>query len=147
MNTVYYCFVAGLCGSDCALVLCAPTTYSDSGRQPSEKEYCQHCPSAVFWGSTTCSGITPTSQPISVTQGAASAGVDVSEEEVDKVKLVYESCGGDNWFKKENWMSSQSICNWYGIECNEEGAIILNANNLKGVFPPNIFFLPHLETL
>jgi hypothetical protein len=47
-------------------------------------------------------------------------------------------------------MSEESICTWYGVECDNEDSvtsIILSANNLKGVFPPNVFFLPNLETL
>lgn len=143
-------FLVELCGNDCALVLCAPTTFSESGRQPSPDVYCQHCPSAVYWGATSCAGTTPTNQPVSISEGAVSSGVSPSETEIDKVKLIYESCGGDDWTHKDNWMSSKSICNWYGIECNEEGSvesIILSGNNLKGMFPPNIFFLPNLETL
>jgi hypothetical protein len=73
------------------------------------------------------------------------------DADVDKVKLIFESCGGDDWFHNDNWMSSQSICTWYGIECSKEDnsveSIILSANNLKGVFPPNIFFLKNLATL
>lgn len=163
------------------MVLCAPTTYSESGRQPSENEFCEHCSGAMYWGATFCPGTTPTKQPISVLNGAVNAGVSVSEADVDKIKLIYESCGGeclcvscfpcqshlftlsigrlvlivclltgDNWIHNDNWMSSQNICSWYGIECSDENAvesIILSANNLKGVFPPNIFFLPNLQTL
>lgn len=132
------------------MVLCAPTTYSKSGHQPSESEYCDHCPHTVYWGATSCPGTTPTKQPVSLSAGAASAGISVSEAEVDKLKLVYESCGGEDWFHNDNWMSEESICTWYGVECDNEDSvtsIILSANNLKGVFPPNVFFLPNLETL
>ncbi|KAL3785970.1 hypothetical protein HJC23_005679 [Cyclotella cryptica] len=141
---------AGMCGDDCAKVLCAPTTYSQSGRQESDNEYCAHCPRAVYWGTTFCPGTTPTKQPISMSAGAASAGISLSENDVDKLKLIYQSCGGEDWFHNDNWMSSESICTWYGIECNDENSvksIVLSGNNLKGVFPPNIFFLPNLETL
>lgn len=141
--------LAALCGVDCALVLCSPTTYSETGRQPTEDEYCQHCPQAVYWGATVCPGTTPTGSPISFTQGAATVGVDITEDEVDKIKLIYESCGGDAWYHTDNWMSSVSICNWYGIDCVDGSvvSIVLSANNLQGVFPPNIFFLPNLDTL
>ncbi len=132
------------------MVLCAPTTYSKSGRQESENEYCEHCQHAMYWGATFCPGTTPTKQPISISAGAASAGISISENDVDKLRLIYEACGGEDWFHNENWMSTESICSWYGIECNDDKSvksIVLSGNNLKGVFPPNIFFLPNLETL
>lgn len=89
--------LAGLCGDDCAMVLCAPTTYSESGRQPSKDEYCKHCSGAIYWGATFCHGSTPTRQPVSVSafEGASSTGVSVSEADIDKIKLIYESCGGE----------------------------------------------------
>ena len=128
------------------MILCAPTTYSEIGRQPSENEYCQHCPHALYWGATYCSESTPSKKPLS----SSDIVISETDNEVDIIRLIYESCGGASWFNKDSWMTSQSICTWYGIKCDEKNfvkSIILSSNNLHGVFPPNVFFLPSLATL
>eukprot|EP01084_Bolivina_argentea_P142066 249597_1 len=52
-----------------------------------------------------------------------------------------------NWFKNINWMSNQSICDWYGIICNNNHVtgIQLKANNLSGSIVSSIGNLTYLE--
>ncbi len=54
------------------------------------------------------------------------------------LKSFYTTMNGDNWKIKTNWMSDRSICEWYGITCQEPisdeliTAIKLPDNNLHG---------------
>jgi len=134
---------ADLCGNDCAMVLCAPTTFSPTGRQPSSAEYCEHCPTAVYWGTTTCPGISPTPSPIDP--------LPESINEKDILKSIYDSCRGEDWFNSENWMSSENICDWYGVTCtpfqDSVQSLVLSDNNLVNEVPTEVFQLPYLETL
>ena len=65
----------------------------------------------------------------------------VSEEEKQALIDFYYSTGGDNWINKDNWLSDDDVCKWYGIVCSlyEIGSeecyvfsISLPKNNLVG---------------
>ena len=48
------------------------------------------------------------------------------------------------------WSIASNICNWFGIECNEDEnvkALILDNNNVIGTLPSEVFDLPYLDTL
>jgi len=120
---------------DCDAILCPPHTYSIYGRQNSTESVCQKCDedpdveTTPYWGSTDC---------------------DVPIDEKEILELLYSSCGGNDWYNKDNWLSSESICLWYGIDCGEGTtvqAIRLGANNLVGTPPEEIFALRQLHTL
>lgn len=131
---------AELCGNNCALVLCAPTTYSESGKQPSESEFCQHCPSTVYWGTTFC-GTSPTKPLVSLPDTVLGASL----SDVDFLELIYESCGGKKWFNSDKWMSSESHCNWFGSELFDELQVkcCMNSNFLILI----LFYLAHTSKL
>mmetsp|Transcript_646 Transcript_646/g.1577 ORF Transcript_646/g.1577 Transcript_646/m.1577 type:complete len:1204 (+) Transcript_646:150-3761(+) len=166
-----------LCGTDCALILCAPTTYSASGRQPSPMENCTPCPNAIHWGATSCSTV-PVSLP-SNTVGIVTDDVNEDDEDDDEeddeeddyvgvvnnnpvsytrndlgiLKTLYEECGGDQWKNNENW-SGDDFCTFWGITCVPTSSglksvmsILLPSNNLKCTVPTTIFLLGNLETL
>lgn len=162
-----------LCGTDCALVLCAPTTYSSSGRQPSSVEYCSPCPSAVYWGATSCGNpslpsITVTndpsdndSTPPSDTESNTPPVTDDNSPyptyvpnsgkyDLDILRTFYQECGGDQWTNNENWLGD-NICSFWGITCIEEEksvhSILFASNNLKCTVPASIFQLQNLHTL
>eukprot|EP00574_Skeletonema_japonicum_P000786 CAMPEP_0201742372 /NCGR_PEP_ID=MMETSP0593-20130828/47287_1 /ASSEMBLY_ACC=CAM_ASM_000672 /TAXON_ID=267983 /ORGANISM="Skeletonema japonicum, Strain CCMP2506" /LENGTH=1187 /DNA_ID=CAMNT_0048236725 /DNA_START=179 /DNA_END=3742 /DNA_ORIENTATION=- len=139
---------ADLCGTDCALVLCAPTTYSDSGRQPSPVENCLPCPSAIYWGATSCGTVTMPSNSV-----VNNNPVTVAGNGLGILKSFYADCGGDQWKNNENW-SGDDVCSFWGITCipTESGpksvmSILLPSNNLKCTVSAHIFFLPKLQTL
>ena len=63
---------------------------------------------------------------------------------------LYNSMGGANWSRRNNWLSGADIGDWYGITTNDQGrvtSIELGANNLTGTLPQAIGSLPFLETL
>ena len=49
---------------------------------------------------------------------------------------LYFSMGGPNWNNSTNWLSSNSYCEWHGINCNrletEVEELDLGENNLIG---------------
>lgn len=118
---------------DCDAIMCPPHTFSIYGRQNSTSSACQDCDkgtdSTPYWGSVSC---------------------DVEINERDILELLYNKCGGKNWHRQDNWMSSEDICTWYGIQCKgtkSVQAIRLGANNLAGTPPKEIFELKQLHTL
>lgn len=118
---------------ECDAIMCPPHTYSKFGRQNSTDSVCQYCDknsdSSPYWGSVSC---------------------DVVVDEKEILKILYNRCGGANWYRKDNWMTSKDVCTWYGIECRDTKsvqAIRLGANNLIGTPPHEIFGLKQLHTL
>jgi Leucine-rich repeat (LRR) protein len=123
----------------CDAILCPPDTmggrrmYTDSG--------CQACSSGtavvggddvLYLGQETC------------------ALRSDSLTERDMLEMLYANCGGVGWHSKANWMSEASICDWYGIDCDENGSvssIVLPSNQLVGSFPTDLFTLPSLVHL
>jgi Leucine-rich repeat (LRR) protein len=116
----------------CDAILCPPATANRIGRVASGTESCSPCGgkhSGDFYGSTTC-------------------GLPVDEREV--LILFFLSTGGDNWLRNDFWATAADICDWFGVGCDEWGAVILlnlQGNNLVGGVPPSIFNLPKLQVL
>jgi hypothetical protein len=62
--------------------------------------------------------------------------------------VLYHSTDGPNWANQDLWLSSSSICDWYGdtplTHCDGGSfrrQFILNNNNLKGSLPPELALL------
>ena len=125
----------------CNAVLCPPTTYNPHGRQETASSICMSCKEATFWGTTAC----PPSYRTS--------GFPTDMNERDILVKFYEYCGGDSWNDNTNWMSTVSICTWFGIRCADgykDGkieVIELSANNIAGPPPSELFTLPSLTSL
>ena len=71
---------------------------------------------------------------------------------VDRELLVklYESTNGPNWSDKTNWLSSESLGNWFGVGTNAMGRVEqlnLEANNLSGRLPGELGRLADLTDL
>ena len=63
---------------------------------------------------------------------------------------IYEALGGDDWKKKDNWLSNSPLHNWEGVKTNAEGRVIrlyLGHKNLTGAIPEEMFRLTSLEYL
>lgn len=68
-----------------------------------------------------------------------------SEERQALVDL-YHQAGGKSWRRSDNWLSSQSICTWYGVTCSNNTAtgqqhvvqFSLYDNLLEGTIPSSL---------
>lgn len=67
---------------------------------------------------------------------------------------LFQVTNGGGWRNRTNWLAPSSVCSWHGVVClvrNGELQVTnlhLDANNLTGVLPPDIFSqLPFLEVL
>ena len=64
-----------------------------------------------------------------------------------------EDSSSIDWVRDNRWMTSASVCDWYGIHCEKSGGhdvikqLNLTANNLKGTLPSELQTLTHLEVL
>ena len=117
----------------CDAFMCPPKHYSIYGRQNTTESACEKCDDNTdptpYWGSTSCDSV-------------------VDEKEI--LKLLYSRCGGKYWHNNDNWLTSDDICTWYGVECRDGTsvqALRLGANNLKGTPPEELFRLHQLHTL
>ena len=54
-----------------------------------------------------------------------------------------------SWARRTRWLSSASICTWFGVSCagGRVTGIALQRNNLKGALPASLGDLTHLESL
>ncbi len=131
----------------CDAVLCPPLSFNSDGRQSFEN-HCKPCislPKGIY-GSTTCEGeqkAEPTSTP---------APLPSVYSEWEILSLFFDSCGGNFWKHKDNWATTKSICDWFGVGCPSNGeetveVLTLSTNNVKGLIPNELFFLPNLKTL
>jgi len=68
--------------------------------------------------------------------------------------VLFYLMNGESWLLKDQWLSSDSFCSWYGISCNTNAngsssvqEIILFDNGLSGALSDELFMFPDLETL
>jgi hypothetical protein len=104
----------------CDVILCPPGTAAASGRQTVAFDSCTPCPagvtSAPFFGATAC--LDPRL---------------VHEKQV--LSNFYEGANGTNWLIQTDWLSDRSVCDWYGVLCNENQHVIeikLDTNMVAG---------------
>lgn len=119
----------------CDALMCSPGYHSIYGRQNSTDSKCKLCPTSTnstpspYWGSISCDGL-------------------VNDKEI--LELLYSETKGNNWKNNENWLKTDDICTWYGVECRDGvsvQAIRLGSNNLVGTPPKQLFHLKQLHTL
>ena len=70
--------------------------------------------------------------------------------EFEALKALYESAGGADWARKDNWLSNAPLSEWQGVQTDSEGRVtIVNllANNLTGKIPSELQDLTYLEGL
>ena len=68
----------------------------------------------------------------------------------DVLDSLYNATGGENWNRKENWLTEKSLNTWTGIATDGEGyvtEIFLPWNNLTDSIPPQLGNLTRLEVL
>ena len=72
--------------------------------------------------------------------------------DLDRGALVafYKATSGQGWRNKEGWLSDDPLGNWYGVETNGDGQVVvldLRENVLSGTLPPEIGDLAELDIL
>ena len=64
--------------------------------------------------------------------------------------FLYFAWDGKHWIENENWLSSNSECDWHGVGCNEHGKIeslSLPFNNIKGSLESRLGLLRDIKKL
>ena len=75
-----------------------------------------------------------------------------TQVEQDSLALValYNDTGGDSWTDNSGWLTDSPLCDWYGVNCNEEDRVsflVLYYNNLIGTIPSELGNLENLTGL
>ncbi len=73
-------------------------------------------------------------------------------DSLDRAVLVelYNSTGGANWTDNTNWLGEKPIDQWYGVETDSNGRVIvldLHDNGLRGAIPASLGDLAELSVL
>ncbi len=140
----------------CDAILCPPNTYNAIGRQDSESNPCNICPSAQYYGSTLCgnAAVTEGTEITAVVQEGVEVLPSDANEEKQALAKLYLTCGGEYWTDNEHWMDSNiSFCKWKGVECRFGTETVtglqLGSNNIQGTpgFLSIFQLLPNLSTL
>ena len=86
---------------------------------------------------------------------AGSFTVEAAQDAVG-LEAFYNGTGGQFWVNKEGWLTDAPIGDWYGVETNARGRVImldfrgrnLEGNGLRGPIPPDLKdTFPFLQTL
>ena len=83
-----------------------------------------------------------------------------SLSERDTLELFWESTFGTQWTNSNGWGSTDPICSWFGVVCQDvelgtptttadSGVMILHLphNNIAHSIPPNLFQMPNLQEI
>ena len=64
--------------------------------------------------------------------------------------LLYFSTGGLHWNNQNKWLSTNSVCDWFGVYCKNPGIVSkieITSNNMQGHVPAELGELAGLEIL
>ena len=68
----------------------------------------------------------------------------------DALVALYNATGGPDWTHNDNWLSDESLADWYGIDADSEGRVTgirLRDNGLTGTLPAALGDLAELRFL
>jgi len=68
----------------------------------------------------------------------------------DVLVALYDATNGDGWRYNTNRLSDESICEWYGVQCNSGGHVFgihIAYNSLQGTIPSELGLLTSLRWL
>ena len=85
---------------------------------------------------------------ISVHEGTDVRCPPPSDREV--LEMLYIATGGDEWVRRDGWLTDVPLDQWHRVETNEKGDVVYLAlvyNNLTGTLPPLLGELRSLEKL
>ena len=102
----------------------------------------------------------PTETPVAMPAPTSTPAPALSAESVgvsrgctrdrDALVELYNATDGDNWRRKDNWLSKQSIASWFGVYADSDGCVdtlTLGNNQLSGAIPPELGNLANLTRL
>ena len=87
-------------------------------------------------------------EEILVCRGSETVQGKVADRQI--LVAFFEATGGPDWSRSPNWLTSQPLDYWFGVDTDEEGnvtALFLDHNNLAGELPPSLSGLSHLSYL
>ena len=123
-----------------------PTDLPDSERASGEPE------DRASSGQTAAASATEGGEPSPTPRANAKPPLAQTSPETDWEALValYNSTGGPNWNRNNNWLSDMPISEWEGVTIDDNGRVTnlsLYDNQLSGGIPPELGNLASLETL
>ena len=92
----------------------------------------------------------PAPAPAATTAPAPAAATALPSIDRDALIALYHSTGGENWVRRDKWLSDRHIGAWFGVNVNRNGrvsALIMPENGLTGELPPEIGTLTELVNL
>ena len=101
---------------------------------------------AVALSMAACGPHSPAPAGPSPTDGMSAA------RERDALVALYDAAGGPDWTNTTNWLGSEPLGTWYGVE-TENGRVTKldlcgpGGNNLRGTIPPELGDLTHAREL
>lgn len=82
-------------------------------------------------------------------KAAVAAGSQKMKERYALATLIFAT-SPEKWETKTNWLTKESVCQWYGITCDQWGHVVdidLGFNALNGLVPSEIALLSYLDGL
>ncbi|MFD2573137.1 immunoglobulin domain-containing protein [Spirosoma soli] len=86
----------------------------------------------------------------SLTSTAFTLTVNTQSPDYQPLVDLYNSTGGANWTRKDNWLTGCTPCGWYGVTCDDNGRVTqldLTRNGLAGPIPASLSQLTSLQRL
>lgn len=86
----------------------------------------------------------------------AATSAPVADRERQVLIDLFELTNGQGWTNREGWGTSQSVCEWYGVQCDFVGGdlqrpivtgLLLEMNDLRAKLPATLANLEHLHVL
>ena len=107
---------------------------------------------ATVDGSGLVRGVAEGAATITATAGDARGTAEITIENPDRTALValYNATDGPNWANSDNWLTDESLGDWYGVDTDDSGRVVwmqLRENNLAGPIPTELGNLASLERL
>jgi Leucine-rich repeat (LRR) protein len=157
-------WMGGLAGETefCNAIMCPPGKFAAEGRQTNPDIKCQDCNNieeAPYFGSTSCAKVDDIERTGEFTssQRPTVPIVPLVSLYISCLNTVllefYKDMDGRHWAFQDKWLSDESVCTWYGIECNANSSVVairLKNNKLvntrtNGDHSTSLFNLPNLE--
>ena len=88
-------------------------------------------------------------QPVVAQSFECSSVSEIPEAECEALVALYTSTDGDNWTQNDDWLQTDTPCNWYGVTCEagHVSKLILLNSLLKGNIPSELGNLSNLQEL